>query len=106
MRKAAMRSVLTVKVQESKLIVVDRLDFDKPSTKQMAAFVATMTGGKSVSVAVALGGWTEAAWKSGRNIPGVRVLHAENLNVYVALQYDYIIVDKAGLSIIEGALAQ
>ena len=37
MRKVAMRSVLTSKVQESKFLVVDRFDFEKPSTKQMAA---------------------------------------------------------------------
>ena len=59
-----------------------------------------------VSVLIALGDWTEAAWKSGRNLPGVRVIHAENLSVYTALQYDYLIVDKAGLSIIEEALGQ
>jgi large subunit ribosomal protein L4 len=101
-----MRSVLTSKVQESKLIVVDRLDFEKPSTKQMAATLKTLVGDLSASIAIALGDWTEGAWKSGRNLPGVRVLHAENLNVYVALQHEYLIVDKAGLSIIEGALAQ
>lgn len=105
MRKAAMRSVLTSKVQESKLCVVDRFDFEKPSTKQMAGMLDAVLGEFS-SVAVALGDWTDAAWKSGRNIPGVRVLHAENLNVYVALQHEYLIVDKAGLSIIERALAQ
>ena len=101
-----MRSVLTAKVQDAKLIVVDRLDFDKPSTKQMAATLKGLVGDLSASVAIALGDWTEEAWRSGRNIPGVRVLHAENLNVYVALQHEYLIVDKAGLSIIEGALAQ
>ncbi len=106
MRKAAMRSVLTSKVQESKLIVVDRLAFEKPSTKQMAGIVKTLINSGSPSVAIALGDWTEAAWLSGRNLPKVRVLHAENLNVYVALQYDYLVVDKAGLSVIEGALTQ
>ncbi len=106
MRKAAMRTVLTLKVQESKLIVVDRFEFDKPSTKQMAAALKNLVGDLSAKVAIALGDWTDDAWKSGRNIPGVRVLHAENLNVYVALQHEYLIVDKAGLSIIEGALAQ
>ena len=106
MRKAAMRSVLTSKVQGSKLIVVDRLEFDKPNTKQMAATLKNLVGDLSASIAVALGDWTEEAWKSGRNIPGVRVLHAENLNVYVALQHEYLIVDRAGLSIIEGALTQ
>jgi large subunit ribosomal protein L4 len=105
MRKAAMRSVLTSKVQESKLIVVDKLDFDAPSTKRMVSVLTGLLGDFS-SVAIALGDWTESVWKSGRNIPGVRVLHAENLNVYVALQHDYLIVDKAGLSIIEGALTQ
>lgn len=104
MRKVAMRSVLTSKVQESKLVVINQLAFEKPSTKQMAEIVKTLVGVGS-SVAIALGDWTEAAWLSGRNLPKVRVLHAENLNVYAALQYDYLIIDKAGLSIIEGALA-
>jgi large subunit ribosomal protein L4 len=86
--------------------VIDRLDFDKPSTKQMASILKNLLGDVSASVAVALGDWTDAAWKSGRNIPGVRVMHAENLNVYVTLQHEYLVVDKAGLSIIEGALGQ
>lgn len=108
MRKVAMCSVLTSKVQESKFIVVDRLDFDKPSTKQMASILKNLLGDVyvSASVAVVLGDWTDAAWKSGRNIPRVRVMHAENLNVYVTLQHEYLVVDKAGLSIIEGALGQ
>ncbi|MBD3308808.1 50S ribosomal protein L4 [candidate division KSB3 bacterium] len=105
MRKVALRSVLTSKVQESKLIVVDHFDFDTPSTKQMVAVLTNLLGSVS-SVLIALGDWSEAVWKSGRNIPGVRVIHAENLNVYVGLQYDYLVVDKAGLSVIEGALAQ
>jgi large subunit ribosomal protein L4 len=105
MRKAAMRSVLTSKLQESKIIVVDRFEFEKPSTKKMAAVLDTLIEDAS-TVAIALGDWTENVWLSGRNIPGVRVLHAENLNVYVALQHDYLIIDKAGLSVLEGALAQ
>ena len=71
----------------------------------MAALVGRLVG-KNASVVIALGNWTDAAWKSGRNIPGVRVMHAENLSVYTALEYEYLIVDKAGLSIIEGALVQ
>jgi large subunit ribosomal protein L4 len=105
MRKVAMRSVLTSKLQEAKLLVVDRLEFEKPSTKRMVSILASLVGNSS-SVAIALGDWSKTAWLSGRNIPGVRVLHAENLNVYEALRYDYLIVDKAGLSIIEGALRQ
>jgi large subunit ribosomal protein L4 len=105
MRKVAMRSVLTSKVQEAKLLVVDRFDFEKPSTKQMLAILKKLLG-NSASVVIALGEWTEAIWKSGRNIPGVRVMHAEHLSVYTALEYEYLIVDKVGLSIIEGALVQ
>ncbi len=105
MRNVALRSVLTSKVQDDKLLVLDCLPFDKPSTKQMSTVLNTLVG-ERLSVVIALGDWTESAWKSGRNIPGVRVMHAENLNVYTALQYDYLIVDKAGLAIIEGALVQ
>ncbi len=105
MRKAAMRSVLTSKVQESKLLVVDRFDFEKPSTKQMVSILKKLIGNSS-SVLIALGEWTDAVWKSGRNIPGVRIIHAENLSVYTALQHEYLIIDKVGLSLIERALGQ
>jgi large subunit ribosomal protein L4 len=104
MRKAALRSVLTSKVQDQRFLVLDQVLFEKPSTRQMIGMLTSLTG-ERLSVLVALGDWTESAWKSGRNIPGVRVIHAENLTVYTALQYDYVIVDKAGLAIIEGALA-
>jgi large subunit ribosomal protein L4 len=103
MRQVAMRAVLTSKVQETKFLVVDRMSFEKPSTKQMVAVLNKLLG-KQASVLIALGDWTEAVWKSGRNLPGVRVIHAEHVNVYTALQYDYLMVDKAGLSLIEGAL--
>lgn len=105
MRKAAMRSVLTSKVQESKFLVVDRFDFEKPSTKQMVAVLKKLLK-QPTSVLIVLGDWTEATWLSGRNLPGVRVVHAENLSVYTALQYEYLIVDKTGLSMIEGTLGQ
>ena len=105
MRKVALRSVLTSKVQESKFLVVDRLDFEKPSTKQMVAVLQKFFQ-QPTSVLIVLGDWTKTVWLSGRNLPGVRVLHAENISVYTALQYEYLIVDKTGLSIIEGALGQ
>lgn len=105
MRKVAMRSVLTSKIQEERFLVVDQLPFEKPSTKQMVAVLKKLIG-ENASVVIALGDWTEAAWRSGRNIPGVRVMHAKNLSVYTALQHEYLIVDKTGLSIIEGALVQ
>jgi large subunit ribosomal protein L4 len=105
MRKVAMRSVLTSKVQESTFLVVDRFEFEKPSTKQMLAVLKKLVE-QPTSVLIALGDWTKTVWLSGRNLPGVRVIHAENLSVYTALQYEYLIVDKTGLSIIEEALGQ
>jgi large subunit ribosomal protein L4 len=105
MRKVAMRSVLTSKVQESTFLVVDRFEFEKPSTKQMMAVLKKLIE-QPASVLIALGDWTKTVWLSGRNLPGVRVIHAENLSVYTALQYEYLIVDKTGLSIIEEALGR
>jgi large subunit ribosomal protein L4 len=103
MHKAALRAVLTSKMQEDRLVVIDRFAFEKPSTKQMLASLHKLTG-EPKSVLIAIGDWTEAIWKSGRNLPGVHVMHAEHLSVYTALQYDYLLIDKRGLAIIEGAL--
>jgi len=104
-RRAALRSVLTAKFQESRLLVVDRFSLETPKTKEMYAILKGLIGGQEPSALLALGDWSEAVWRSARNIPDVKVIRVEQLNVYTALLYDYLILDKSAVNYLEGMLA-
>ncbi len=103
-RRSALRSVLTAKLRESKLLVVDRFNLEKPKTKEMYKILKGLTGSEEPSALLALGDWTESVWRSARNIPGVGVVRVEHLDVYTALRHDYLILDRSGVDYLEGAL--
>lgn len=105
-RKAALRSVLTARFRESRLLVVNRFDFERPNTKEMYNLLKGLTGDKEPSALLALGDWSESVWKSARNIWGVDILRVEQLNVYTVLLYDYLVLDKSGVDYLERILSE
>lgn len=79
MKKLAMRSALSGKLADGELVVVDALDFEKPSTKQaVAALKALGLEGKRVSVFVADD--NANAYLSFRNIPEVQIYGSSEAN--------------------------
>lgn len=89
MKRLALRSALSDRAAEGKVIVVDRWDFDAPSTKSAkAALSALGIDGRSV---VVVNAEDEVAWKSFRNLPEVHVLTAGELNPYDVLVGDWVI---------------
>lgn len=103
-RKAALRSAVISKLKESRLLVVDKFSFEVPKTKEMHSVLKGLTGANEPSVLLALGEWTESAWKSARNIPNVQVLRVQQMDVYSVLSHDYLVTDKSGISYLEGVL--
>ena len=84
-RKAALRSVLALKLRQEELVVVDAIEFAQPKTKQMLGLLSQLDMGSSVLIVLA-----EAdvnVQKSARNLPGVKVLLSQGLNVYDLLRY-------------------
>ena len=84
-RKTALRSVLALKLRQEELVVVDTIEFAQPKTKQMIALLSQLDMGNSVLIVLA-----EAdvnVQKSARNLPGVKVLLSQGLNVYDLLRY-------------------
>jgi len=84
-RKAALRSVLGLKLRQEELVVVDAIEFAQPKTKQMVGLLSQLDMGSSVLIVLA-----EAdvnVQKSARNLPGVKVLLSQGLNVYDLLRY-------------------
>ena len=70
LKKLALKSALTSKVNDKELLVLDKLNFDTIKTKQMANVLNSLK--VDTSVLIVLDGKNEAVEKSARNIPGVK----------------------------------
>ena len=102
-KRLALKSVLSAKVAEGKLVVVDAIKLDAIKTADFRKFLdAVQAAGKAVVVTPAV---DEIIVKSARNIPGVLTTPATNLNVYDIINAQYLVVDQAALAKIEEVYA-
>lgn len=102
-RRLAIKSVLSQKVLDSDLVVVDGLNFDAPKTK---AFATVLDGLKvSDKALVVLEDGNEVAAKAARNLPNVKVVPAEGINVLDVVDYKKLILTQSALQKIEEVLA-
>jgi large subunit ribosomal protein L4 len=95
MIKLALRSALSDRAAEGKVIVVDRWEFDSPRTKDAVAALDAL--GLEGRVLVVLGDDDVDAGRSFRNLPEVQILEARELNAYDVLVNDYIVFTKDNL---------
>lgn len=101
-RRAALRGALTLKVQEGLFKVVDRLDIPEPKTRQMVALLKAF--GIETRALILLSGENVNLQLAARNLPHVKVLPVEGLNVYDLLYYDYVICPKDTLAKVQERL--
>ena len=91
-RRLALKSVLTTKVNEGDLIVLDALEMNAPKTKDFIAMLSAVNAGKKALVVTAEN--SPNVVKSGRNIPGVDITFVNTLNVYDIMRHDSLIITK------------
>ena len=102
-KRLALKSVLSAKVAEGKLVVIDSIKMDAIKTADFRKFLnAVNVDGKAVVVTPAV---DNVIVKSARNIPGVLTTPATNLNVYDIINAQYLVVDQAALATIEEVYA-
>lgn len=101
-RKAALKSALTSRVVENKLIVVDELKFDEIKTKKFQAVLDNLKVSKAL---VVVDDNNQNAVLSSRNIPAVKTALTNTINVYDILKYNTVIVTKAAVATIEEVYA-
>ncbi len=99
MKQAAIRCALSSKASEKELTVLDELKFEAPKTKDMAAVLAAVGADKTALIALAAG--DEVVIKSARNLPQVKTLPANQLNVADLLSYRRLIMTEEALRQIE-----
>ncbi len=100
--RLAVRSVLSAKVRDGEIIVLDQLEFTEPQTKQMVEVLANLKVDQKTLVVTAEQDLN--VQKSARNIPGVKPLGAEGINVYDLVNHDRLLITKDAVARIEGVL--
>ena len=101
-KNAAIKSVLTSKVNESKFIVLDELKLEGIKTKEVASMLKNLNVEKALIVTADK---DENVVLSARNIPTVRTALTNTINVYDILKYDTVVVTKDAVAKIEEVYA-
>jgi large subunit ribosomal protein L4 len=95
-RRSALCSALSMKAQEGMLKVIDHIDIGEPKTKLMVGFLKAL--GMEKTALILLSHDTPNVQLAARNLPYVKVLRIEGVNVYDLLAYDYLICAKEALT--------
>jgi len=102
-RRQALLSALSLKHRDGKLIVVDNFSLEAAKTKIMAQALAEL---QVASALILIAGPDTKVERSARNLPTVKVLRVDGVNVYDLLRYDHLILTEAALKLLEERLAQ
>jgi large subunit ribosomal protein L4 len=100
-RKEALLSALSLKNRDGEIIVVDKLELEEAKTKLMARALAEL---KVTSALIVIAQPDEKIERSCRNLPGVKVLRVEGLNVYDLVCYRHLILTEEALKLLEERL--
>ena len=100
-KRAALASALSLRASENKLVVIDKLSFDKPQTKKLAGVLKTL----GLTSALVVDGKQNAnLTKSGKNLPKSKTLAPEGLNVYDILNHPALVIAKDAVKAIEARI--
>jgi large subunit ribosomal protein L4 len=101
MRRAALRSALSIKAAQSGVIVVDALALIEPKTRLMAKALDALVGDNSALVLIPEKGAYEGVIRSTRNLPDAKILLAGYLNIRDLLQFDKVVLPLSALDVIQ-----
>lgn len=105
MRRAALRSALTIKAQTGNLVVVDRLQVGAPRAKEMSMALNRLAGDNSILLLLPASGDNNVVL-SARNLRDVKLLSDTYLNVRDLLGYEKVVLSLDSLEVIETFLGQ
>jgi large subunit ribosomal protein L4 len=104
MRRAALRSALSVKAAQSEIIVLDEWKIETTKTKTFAETLRTLVG--DYSALLLLTGADEVLEKSARNLPSAKTLNANYLNIRDLLHFDRVVLPLEAVEVIRSYLGQ
>lgn len=101
-RRLAIKSALSSKVQENNIVVLEDLVLEAPKTKEMAGILKGLSVDRKALIVT--GDENENVILSARNIPGVTVVTANGINVLDVLNHDKLVITKAAVEKVEEVL--
>lgn len=101
MKRKALFMVLTSKVKDDELVLLDKLEIKEPKTKLMAKVLEKLLEKKQKSALVVIPKKDENIIKANRNIPYIKILRADSLNVLDLLSFKYLLMPKEAIKVIE-----
>mgnify|MGYP001549561406 FL=1 len=101
-RRLALKMALSAKLQEARVTILDQISLASIKTKEFAAILAELDIDNALIVTSAR---DEKLELSSRNVPGVKILRTEGLNVYDILKYNQLVLLEPSIKQIEGRLA-
>lgn len=106
MRRAALRSALTVKASESNLVFVENMALKEPKTRLMAQSLDKLVGEESVLILIPEKN-PEYEWvlRSSRNLPDTKTLMAGYLNIRDLMTFDKVLIPMKSLDVLTDILA-
>ncbi len=100
-KKAALKMALTDKLMGEEIIVIDKFDLDEIKTKKFAGIMNTLNAENALIV---LDDTDENVEMSSKNIPSIKVLKTQGLNVFDILKYNKLVIVEPSIKGIEGRL--
>jgi large subunit ribosomal protein L4 len=101
-KRLAMRYALSDKALNNNLFVFDKVEMEKPNTKNLVGIISNLKiEGKILIV------WANRSWnllKSASNIPGISISSVENVNPFEVISSDYLILEKDAVKVLEERL--
>jgi large subunit ribosomal protein L4 len=101
-RREALLSALSLKNRDGKLIIVDKFELEQAKTKIMCKALAELNVSSAL---IAIAQADEKIERSARNLPKVKVLRVEGLNVYDLMRHEHLILTEGALKLLEERLA-
>jgi len=102
MRRAAIQSALSMKVNDKDIIVLEDLALEAPKTRIMAGVLKNFEVKKALIVTPAA---DESVMRASNNIPGIKTSAADTINVYDLVNYDKLIITKDAVKRVEEVFA-
>lgn len=98
-RRLALKSVLTSKLQNDEIILLDKYAMEESKTKEFAKILKNVKA--NAKALVVINDNDSDIYRYARNIKGVKVLRATDINVYDLLKYDSLVISKDALNVVE-----
>ena len=95
MRQLALRCMLSARARDGELKILEKLEFDEPKTKEVARILAAL--GVASSALIVIGEPEGNVVKSARNLPAVKTLPAELLNVVDILSHQVLLMSESAV---------